>query len=161
MVDRTHPRHSRSYSRSSRFSNLIVMAQIFTARLSQFFTLEEFCNMTKYPQNVPSMQQVINMAYGCIKILDSARCVVGPIIINSGFRCKEVNKLVGGVENSQHLLGQAADIRPSNPARFKLLVEYLETNPNVDQLLTASNWLHVSWSPFIKPRRMVRIGYYK
>ena len=161
MVDRTHPRHSRSYSRSSRFSNLIVMAQILIARLSQFFTLEEFCNMTKYPYNVPSMQDAINMTYGCLKILDPARYVVGPIIINSGFRCKTVNVLVGGVKNSQHLTGQAADIRPSNPSRFKLLVEYLETNPNVDQLLTGKDWLHVSWSPFTKPRRMVHIGYYK
>ena len=35
---------------------------------------------------------------------------VSPIIISSGFRCKELNKLVGGVSNSYHLLGLAADI---------------------------------------------------
>ena len=50
--------------------------------------------------------------YGCKQLLEPARAVVGPIIINSGFRNKAVNRRVGGVRNSQHLLGQAADIRP-------------------------------------------------
>ena len=34
-----------------------------------------------------------------------------PIIITSGYRCKKHNKAVGGVRNSQHLLGRAADIK--------------------------------------------------
>lgn len=33
-----------------------------------------------------------------------------PIIINSGYRCTEHNKAVGGVSNSQHTRGKAADI---------------------------------------------------
>ncbi len=33
-----------------------------------------------------------------------------PIFINSAYRCKEHNKLIGGVEHSQHILGKAADI---------------------------------------------------
>jgi len=33
-----------------------------------------------------------------------------PITINSGYRCEAHNKSVGGSENSQHLLGKAADI---------------------------------------------------
>ena len=32
-----------------------------------------------------------------------------PVIITSGYRCQQVNKLVGGANNSQHLLGCAAD----------------------------------------------------
>lgn len=35
-----------------------------------------------------------------------------PIIVNSAFRSEAVNKAVGGVKNSQHRLGEAADIRP-------------------------------------------------
>ena len=37
-------------------------------------------------------------------------CVAMPIIINSAYRCEAHNKSVGGSENSQHLLGKAADI---------------------------------------------------
>ena len=36
--------------------------------------------------------------------------VAMPITINSGYRCQAHNKSVGGSENSQHLLGKAADI---------------------------------------------------
>lgn len=32
-----------------------------------------------------------------------------PMIITSGYRCKKVNKLVGGVDNSQHMKGEAVD----------------------------------------------------
>jgi hypothetical protein len=48
-----------------------------------------------------------------------------------------------------------------NPAQFHDLVAFLKTWEYTDQLLTASNWLHVSWNPFGTPRHMVRIGYYK
>ena len=101
------------------------------------------------------------MTYGCIMLLEPARLEVGPIIINSGFRNSRVNRLVGGVSNSQHLIGQAADIRPKDPAQFQRLVEFLRHHDLTDQLLTGSGWLHVSWSPFRPPRHFIRIGYYR
>ena len=130
-------------------------------RLSPHFSLSEFLNAEKYPDNKPTMQHVVNMAYGCLLLLEPARQVVGPILINSGFRNPRVNALVGGVQNSQHLLGQAADIRPQDPSQFQRLIDYLRACDYTDQLLTASSWLHVSWNPFATPRHYVRIGYYK
>ena len=130
-------------------------------RLSPHFTLAEFCNWQKYPANVPTTQQMANLTYGCLMLLEPARQEVGPIIINSGFRNSRVNRLVGGVKNSQHLLGQAADIRPKNPAQFQRLVAFLRNCEYTDQLLTASNWLHISWNPFAPPRHFVRIRYYR
>lgn len=35
-----------------------------------------------------------------------------PLAINSGYRCPEVNKAVGGVPTSQHVFGEAADVCP-------------------------------------------------
>jgi len=130
-------------------------------RLSPHFKLGEFINLGKYPENRPTLQDVINMTYGCQMLLEPARQVVGPIIINSGFRNVRVNTLVGGVRNSQHLLGQAADIRPTDPSKFQKLVQYLKSCPYTDQLLTGNGWLHISWNPFAAPRHDVRIGYYK
>ena len=101
------------------------------------------------------------MTYGCIMLLEPARLEVGPIIINSGFRNSRVNRLVGGVTNSQHLVGQAADIRPKDPAQFQRLVDFLRLHALTDQLLTGNGWLHLSWNPFASPRRYIRIGYYK
>ena len=130
-------------------------------RLSPHFILSEFLNLRKYPENIPSIQHVVNMTYGCNMLLEPARLIVGSIIINSGFRCESVNRKVGGVSNSQHLIGQAADIRPCNPQQFSKLVDFLRANPYTDQLLTASSWLHISWNPLGIPRHDVRIAYYK
>ena len=130
-------------------------------KLSEHFMLSEFLNPKKYPDNIPTVQQISNMMYGCRNLLEPARQVVGPIIINSGFRNADVNRRVGGVKNSQHLQGQAADIRPKDPAQFHRLVEFLKAHKLTDQLLTGNGWLHISWKPFATPRHYVRIGYYK
>ena len=130
-------------------------------KLSEHFKLSEFCNWKKYPENKPTVQQISNMMYGCRNLLEPARQVVGPIIINSGFRNPDVNRRVGGVKNSQHLQGQAADIRPKDPTQFHRLVEFLKAHKLTDQLLTGNGWLHISWKPFATPRHYVRIDYYK
>ena len=130
-------------------------------RLSSHFKLGEFLNLGKYPDNIPTMQVIANLTFGCLNLLEPARLIVGPILINSGFRCERVNQKVGGVLNSQHKIGQAADIRPKDPAQFQRLVEFLRHHDLTDQLLTGSNWLHISWNPFGQPRHFIRIGYYK
>jgi hypothetical protein len=130
-------------------------------KLSNHFTLAEFINANKYPDNNPTMQHVVNMAYGCLMLLEPARLEVGPIIINSGFRNSRVNAQVGGIRNSQHLQGCAADIRPKDPRQFQLLVDFLKSHELTDQLLTGNGWLHISWTPFSPPRHDVKIGYYK
>ena len=130
-------------------------------RLSPHFQLTEFLNLKKHPGNIPTLQAVANMTYGCHMLLEPARLIVGPILINSGFRSEQVNRQVGGVPKSQHLIGQAADIRPRDPAQFQRLVDFLRSWEYTDQLLTGSNWLHISWNPFGQPRHFIRIGYYK
>ena len=135
--------------------------QLNDTRLSSHFRLGEFLNLGKYSDNIPTMQHVANMTYGCLMLLEPARQVVGPIIINSGYRNPRVNTLVGGVKSSQHLLGQAADIRPQDPSQFQRLVDFFKSHELTDQLLTASGWLHISWNPLGIPRHDVRIAYYK
>jgi hypothetical protein len=129
-------------------------------RLSPHFKLGEFLNFGKYPENIPSMQDVVNLTYGCHQLLEPARLIVGPIIINSGYRNEAVNRQVGGVKNSQHLFGLAADIKPRDPAQFQQLVDFFKSWEYTDQLLTGNGWLHISWNPFAAPRHYVRIGYY-
>ena len=130
-------------------------------RLSPHFLLSEFLNLRKYPQNIPSMHVVANLTYGCHLLLEPARVVTGPLIINSGFRNPEVNQKVGGVRTSQHILGQAADIRPRDPSQFWHLVEFLKICEHTDQLLTGNGWLHISWNPLAPPRHYIKVGYYK
>ena len=47
-----------------------------------------------------------------VSALQSLRDISGwPIVISSGVRCRDHNAAVGGVPNSYHVLGMAADIR--------------------------------------------------
>ncbi len=43
-----------------------------------------------------------------------------PVIVDSGYRCPEHNKAVGGAPSSQHLLGNAADIRVAGMSAAEL-----------------------------------------
>ena len=52
------------------------------------------------------------------QLLDPIREAWGePIVVSSGYRCKELNALVGGAKNSHHMLGCAADIIGGLPQR--------------------------------------------
>ena len=135
--------------------------QLNDIQLTHHFSLSEFLNLQKHPDNLPTVQVLFNLKYGCQYLLEPARQEVGAIIVNSGYRNEAYNRKVGGVRNSQHLLGQAADIRPKDPRQFQRLVDFLRACPYTDQLLTGPGWLHISWTPFATPRHFVRIGYYK
>ena len=73
----------------------------------KYFKKSEFaCKCGKYCNGYPT-EIDMNM----VKIADKIRAKIGkPITINSGLRCKTHNANVGGVSNSQHLYGNAADL---------------------------------------------------
>ena len=64
--------------------------------------------------------------------LEALRSELGdvPIHVNSGTRCPEWNKKVGGVSKSKHLLGEAADI----VVRGKEPIEVAKAAESVTQL---------------------------
>ena len=77
------------------------------------------------------------------EVLDPVREKLGkPVVVNSGYRCEKHNKDVGGVRNSQHLRGEAADIHCQDNERLKQLI--IE-NGKFDQLITYPTFLHVSY----------------
>jgi Uncharacterized protein conserved in bacteria len=74
-----------------------------------------------------------------------------PIIVNSAYRSEAVNKAVGGVKNSQHRLGEAADItiggKERNKKLFNFIYKLISTGKiKVGQLIDEYNysWIHVS-----------------
>ena len=82
------------------------------------------------------------------EVLDPLRERYGkPIHVNSGYRCPELNRLVNGAINSQHMCGEAADIRPTqaNQGDLDELVRILIANGKFDQLIIYPTFLHVSW----------------
>ena len=66
--------------------------------------------------NTPTAEAEKNLVTLIARVLDPVRERWGvPIYVNSGYRCPELNKLVGGAPNSYHLRGMAADITSRCP----------------------------------------------
>lgn len=83
-------------------------------------------------------------------VLDPVRDMVNtPIIITSGYRCPQVNRLVGGVDNSQHMSGCAADfhVQGFTPSMMYEVFLYIFNTLEYDQLIyyRSKNIIHVSY----------------
>ena len=128
---------------------------------SDFFTLEEFTRSTTAKRlkidNTPNDEVIRNLQYGVQMVLDTLRWILqAPIIITSGYRCAALNKAVGGVANSWHTKGNAADLRIKDEEEAKAIFQVLKTLPSVDTVLfehsSTSIWMHVQWDMEKTPR---------
>lgn len=127
----------------------------------KYFTIEELCasNTAKLKKinNEPNKEIINNLTSLIEKILDPLREEYkNPIIINSGYRCPQLNKLVGGAKTSQHMTGLAADITVGNKNQNKKLFELvIKMDLPYDQIIDESNfsWVHISYSD--NPRKQI------
>ena len=89
-----------------------------------------------------------------LEMLDNARDIAGiPFSINSGYRTKEHNAKVGGVEGSSHTKGVACDIACSNSrARFIIISSLLEAG--FTRIGVSSSFIHVD-SDFEKSQDVI------
>ena len=120
--------------------------------MSKFFTLEELLTSStarqKSIENLPSWTVVGHLAELAL-FLDGVRAAWGSgIKVTSGFRNEKLNSAVGGVANSIHKIGYAADLYPVNGQfeKFKkFFIEYLK-DKQYDQLILErkgkSQWIH-------------------
>ena len=65
-----------------------------------------------------------------VATLQRIRDRAGPVVVTSGYRCPVHNEAVGGVKNSQHLYGKAADIYVQNMSQAALLAMVREMAVN-------------------------------
>jgi zinc D-Ala-D-Ala carboxypeptidase len=88
-----------------------------------------------------------------IRLLDYARNYAGvPFNITSGYRCSKHNANVGGVIDSSHLQGCAADIETEN-AETRLAVTTGLCIAGFERILQEKTWIHVD-TDFTKPSGM-------
>ena len=138
-------------------------------KLSEHFTLAELTKTSVMIENVPNEAQVNNLKRLCgwlerlrqkynLNIKEKIKNKNDePIIINSGYRSSQVNKVVGGAPNSNHLTGCAVDIHVSG---MEQLIRYAailldisdERHEDFDELLMERNakgnyWLHFAVRP--------------
>ena len=122
--------------------------------ISKNFKLSEMTatQFKNVDNSIPNIKIYENIVFGCRNVLQPVREQFGqPIIITSGYRCLVLNTLVGGVRNSAHKQGRAADIRIKHLSYNKQmrLFNLLMRNKYTTQVLWERNsvtqWLHVSW----------------
>lgn len=84
-----------------------------------------------------------------LRVLQPLRDAYGkPMTVNSGYRCPELNRIVGGVPTSQHCKGEAADIKTGNHTESYRLARIAKTHPEIlaqiDQMILYPTFVHFS-----------------
>lgn len=119
----------------------------------KYFSIEELSRSETAARlgidNTPPERAKANMTALVDNVLDPLRQAWGKAIkVNSGYRCEEVNRFVGGVKTSQHLSGEAADITTGNAVDNRRLYQLaIDLGLPFDQLIGAKydfKWLHIS-----------------
>lgn len=119
----------------------------------KYFTLEELLTSStarqKSIENLPSWEVIIRLNQLAL-FLDKIREAWGSgIIVKSGFRNDRLNAAVGGVSNSVHRIGWAADIVPANGKmeEFKVFIRKWAKENAFDQIILErkgkQEWIHV------------------
>lgn len=128
------------------------------------FTLKELCASNTANklgiENVPQAYEYIALTALVKEVLEPIRraaCV--PIFITSGYRCPQLNKAVGGVYNSQHILGEAVDFTIGTKEANTILFNWIRENIKFDQCILENKgrWIHISFSEFTVNRQQVLI----
>ena len=118
----------------------------------KYFKIEEFVASPTAEslgiENSPPASVVESLTKLVTNVLDPLREEFGmPIYVNSGYRCEALNKAVGGVANSQHLRGEAADITTGSRAGNMYLWRVMrKLNLPIDESINENDyaWIHVS-----------------
>ena len=128
-------------------------------KLSENFTLEELTfsetARRKGIDNTPPDAVVSKLRTLCKTVLQPVRKKYGKsIVVTCGYRCAKLNKLVGGASTSDHIYGNAADIRSvsdtkaDNKALFDLIIGMMKKKEiQVKQVIDefGYDWIHVSY----------------
>ena len=140
------------------------MKENYSERFTAHFALQEFLKSSKAEKhgipNVPLECHIMRLRNLAVRCLEPTRQRFGlPLQVTSGYRCPRLNKLVGGVKNSQHLTGEAADIQvprkywpfcvTTQEQMACILWEWMrDCLSDYDQLILensgATYWVHVS-----------------
>ena len=119
--------------------------------LSQHFGLHEFLrsgtaarmgiDMTPPPEVVNNLRRL------CVNVLEPLRVILDrPIAITSGYRPPALNAAIGGAKNSQHVLGEAADIIVVGMSPHDVWASLRAADIKFDQAIEEFNqWTHVSY----------------
>jgi hypothetical protein len=131
-------------------------------KLTEHFTLEELTHTDHREfDNTPNDAEKANLERLAL-LLEQVKEVLGgkPIMVNSAFRCKQVNDAVGSKDTSQHRIGCAADIRVPSMTPDEVVKAVIASGIPYDQLIREfDRWTHISVTNIAggNPRRQALI----
>jgi len=120
--------------------------------MSPHFTFAELTHTDhRNLENIPNGPEIQNL-YRLAAFLEQIRTLMGgaPIMVNSAFRSKALNRAVGSKDTSQHRLGCAADIRVPGVTPSAVCAAIYAAGLPYDQLIKefatpeGGGWTHVS-----------------
>jgi zinc D-Ala-D-Ala carboxypeptidase len=123
--------------------------------LTQHFTLEELVFSSTAQRlgidNTPDPGKVKNLTT-LANGLEQVRALLGaPMHIDSGYRCPALNKAVGGVANSAHVDGYAADfVCPDYGTPLQVARTIAGSGIAFDQCIQEGTWVHISFDPRLR-----------
>ena len=136
----------------------------------KYFTMKEMTNSSTADNlgfiNTPTEIEKQNLNDLVINVLDPLREAYGkPIRVTSGYRCPRLNKAVGGVDNSQHMKGQAADIQPLQYKEIDNFIKFVRNwclHNDFDQCIIerskTGKWIHISWRKENRRRKLFSLS---
>lgn len=115
--------------------------------LTPHFTLAEL-TYTDHRQfdNTPNEKELANLKRLALFLEDVKDALDGrPIMVNSGFRSKQVNDAVGSKDTSQHRLGCAVDVRIPGLTPDQVVRAIIAADLPYDQVIREfDRWTHIS-----------------
>jgi zinc D-Ala-D-Ala carboxypeptidase len=125
--------------------------------LSPHFSLEELTatDVRRGIDNTPSPDIIQNLRLLAVS-LESVRFLLnaGPIRINSGYRCAELNEAIGGSKWSAHMIGLAADIVCPKFSPIEVCRAIASSRIEFDQVIYEGTWCHFGIS-MVQARRQL------
>lgn len=124
-------------------------------QITQHFSLAELINSATadkhYIDNTPCVGHIDNIYYMAY-MLELIRKYYGkPMRISSGYRCPELNQLVGGSPNSAHMEGLAVDIdngKDENVRLYYLLLAFKSLGFPIKTVINENDfsWIHITFN---------------
>ena len=120
-------------------------------QLTQHFTVAESQVTSTGLGNIPTKEHLAAIQNTATN-MEIVRAILNrlPITVNSWYRSSAVNKAVGGVDTSEHAVGQAVDfVCPRFGSPFQIAVELSKYAAilNYNQLIYEGTWVHISFPP--------------
>ena len=157
-------------------ATLSHLSELNGLHLSPHFTLGELTKTTYHTMdgNIPSHVAIENLRNICEGWLEDMRFTYNqlygdkdldiPVVITSGYRSEEVNRLCGGANGSNHLTGCAVDIRCAGPEQLirysSILLDIADgTKRDFDELIHekrgSTYWIHFAVRPKDNRRKIL------